>query len=109
MTGVQTCALPISQTIVDKANEERPPGINTDVIERVGGERAAYVQAGVAQESEESRAQRERAQRDAMVEEIKRGRMDIQLAAEGLWPSGVATNEGVRGEFKLPPNRPFVV
>jgi hypothetical protein len=96
-----------SQTLIDKANEERPGGINTDFIERVKTERQAYVNASTAQGNEEAKGQQGRAERDALLASIKARRRKIQYAAEVQWPAGKPESVQARKDFKLPANRPY--
>ena len=49
----------------------------------------------------------DRAMRDAMVHEINDRRMEIQFAADGLWPYTDPTNATARASFHLPHSRPF--
>jgi hypothetical protein len=96
-----------SQTLIDKANDERPGGINTDFIERVKADRQAYVNASTTQGSEEARGQQGRAERDALLTSIKARRKKIQYAAEVQWPAGKPESVQARKDFKLPANRPY--
>jgi hypothetical protein len=96
-----------SQNILNKANEERPSGIDTAVIQRVQGERAAYVAASTARSTESGKSKQGRAQRDALVKEIIAQRKKIQYAADSLWPPGKPESAQARAAFKLPANRPY--
>lgn len=94
-----------AQTIITKANTERPPGIDTDFIVRAETERAQYVQSKVPQVDEQARGKLERALRNQFVDSIKERSKQIQFAANSAWPAGVPANEGFRKRFRLPANR----
>lgn len=91
-----------SQTILAKANAERPPGIDTNFIVRADVERAQYVQSKVPQLDEQAQAKLERALRDQLVDSIKERTKQIQFAADSAWPVRVPENEGFRKRFRLP-------
>jgi hypothetical protein len=96
-----------SQSLIDQANTERPGAINTDFINVTQDKRAEFVTEGKMQESEESRAALERAQRNELLVEIIDGRKTIQYAANTLWPPERPENVQARKDFKLPLNRPY--
>jgi hypothetical protein len=96
-----------AQTIISKANEERPPGVDTQVIQQVEAQRQAYAQARQTQATEQSRAQTERATRDALVDSIRQRCQQSQFAADRAWPVGHPAQAGVRREFRLPATRPY--
>ncbi len=96
-----------SEIIIDKASEERPPGINTDFIINAEAERTAYVNANAVQTTEAAAAKQARAERNAMVESITQRRMTIQRAIDAAFPPGQVASAGPRKEFQLPANRPF--
>ncbi len=96
-----------SLAILDKANEERPAGLNTDFIVQVQGERATYVNANIPQLTEEARAKQDRATRDALVKNIIARRKKIQYAADTLWPPRKTESVQARTDFQLPQNRPY--
>jgi hypothetical protein len=98
-----------SQGIIAKADQERPPGVDTNFITRLQGDRTAYVQSAVTKAGARALAKTERAQRDAMVESIKQRRLQIQFAADGAWPWRAPGNAGARGEFHLPAKRTLSV
>jgi hypothetical protein len=97
----------ISQNIINQANEERPPGINTEFIQRVALVRQAYVDAQTTKRTEGARAKQQRAQRNEMVKSIKARRQRIQRAADSAWPPGETPSAQARTEFQLPPDRPY--
>jgi hypothetical protein len=94
-----------SQTILAKASTERPPGVDTDFIQRVQDQRAEYVASQAPQQASEAQGMAARAKRDALVRSINTRRRQIQLAANAAWPPGVPANVEVRTRFRLPPNR----
>ena len=96
-----------SQAIIDNANTERPAGLDTAFIDNVKAERAAYLATAVAQSSEESRGQQDRAERDALVKTIIERRKKIQYAADTLWPPRKPESVQARKDFKLPASRPY--
>jgi hypothetical protein len=96
-----------SQTLIDKANTERPGGLDTSFLEDVKSQRAAYVNYGAAQGSEESKGAQERATRDDLLKDIIAQRKKIQYAADTLWPPKQPASVQARTDFKLPQNRPY--
>jgi hypothetical protein len=96
-----------SQNVIHQAEEERPPGVNTEVVVRLTNERAAYVQAGEAQSAEVSKGKQGRAERDALVKDIIARRKKIQYASDRIWPAGKPESAQARSDFKLPANRPY--
>ena len=77
----------LSQNIIDRASQERPPGVDTAVLERVTAERAAFVAAGSLQEAELSKGKQVRALRDALTKSIVARRKKIQYAADAQRPA----------------------
>ena len=53
------------------------------------------------------KASKERDIVEAAVQSITDRRVQIQYAAEGLWPSADKVNAPIRREFQLPTDRPF--
>lgn len=96
-----------AQTLIDKANEERPGGLDTAFIEKVKTQRTAYVNRGTTQGGEESKGAQDRATRDALLKDIIAKRKKIQYAADTLWPSKQPASVQARKDFKLPRNRPY--
>jgi hypothetical protein len=96
-----------SQVILSRADAERPSGVDTGFIERVRGERTAFVATKVTQRDEVAQAKTQRLQRDGLVNSIKQRRIQIQLAADAAWPASVPANGPLRQKFLLPPNRAF--
>ena len=96
-----------SQAIIKKADEERPPGVNTEFIVAANAERTSYVNAKPAQRGEQAQATTQRAERNTMVDSILARRKKIQYAADRVWPHTNPANAGVRGEFNLPLDRGY--
>lgn len=107
LTQSQEILAQSAQTIVNKANAERPPSVDTDVIVRVQGEIGKVSQAKQEQEGESATAQTMRAERDALVEAIKQRGQQIKLGADRAWPPGNPANAGMRRKFRLPANRRY--
>jgi hypothetical protein len=97
-----------SQTLLDKAEAERPAGLDTTFLQQVEGQRTDYVNCDAVQAGEISDAQQDRAKRQALIDSIKQRRQKIQLAAEFLWPSADPAYAAPRREFRLPPDRPYL-
>ena len=97
----------ISQNVINKANEERPPGVDTGLIVRVTNERTAYVKAGASQTDKAGKAKLGRAERESMVKDIIVRRKKIQYAADAQWPARKPQNVQARVDFKLPAKRPY--
>jgi hypothetical protein len=96
-----------SETILNAANAERPGSVNTEFIQRVQDEHAAYLAAHGKQQADKGDAKQERAQRDQMVASIVARRKKIQYAADTAWPPGQSGSAKARVEFQLPAKRPF--
>jgi hypothetical protein len=96
-----------AQTILKKANDERPGGIDTTFIIAGEGERTEYVNSKTKQRDKQAEARAERTQRDGFVASVKRARIELQLAADAAWPAGVVENAAVRVLFFLKPNRAY--
>ena len=96
-----------SETIINKANADRPGGIDTDFIVRVTDERQAYINAHATQQTELGKGKQERALRQQLVASIRDRRKKIQRAADGVWPWTSPTSAEARVKFKLPAKRPY--
>jgi hypothetical protein len=96
-----------SQAIIDNADTERPAGLDTDFVNNVKAERAAYLATAVAKANEDSRGQQDRAERDVLVKTIIERRKKIQYAADTLWPPRKPESVQARVDFKLPASRPY--
>lgn len=96
-----------AQTLIDKANAERPGGLDTAFIETVKTQRTAYVGHGTSAGGEESKGAQDRATRDDLLKDIIAKRKKIQYAADTLWPSKKPASVQARKDFKLPLNRPY--
>lgn len=96
-----------SEIIIDTANDERPPGINTEFLILAEGERDAYISANGTQSTEGANAKQARADRNAMLKSITQRRMKIQRAIDGKFPPDKTSSAGPRKEFQLPASRPF--
>lgn len=94
-------------TIINKANADRPGGIDTDFIVRVTDERQAYINAHASQQTELGKGKQERVARNALIKSIRDRRKKIQGAADGVWPWTSATSAEARVKFKLPPKQPY--
>ena len=96
-----------SQAILEKANLDTLPGITTAFLTALAADRTEWKACTASQSTEISRAKTERAQRNAMVDSIQERRTKLQFAADASWPWSNPENAGVRGEFKLPQDRPL--
>jgi hypothetical protein len=96
-----------SQNIINHANQERPPGVDTGLIARVQAERTALVSASAEQSAQLSKRKQCRAERDALVQSIVARRKTIQYAADAQWPPKKPESAQARSDFKLSPNRPY--
>ena len=96
-----------AQTVLGKAAQEQPGGIDTDFLAQAEAERVEYVKSKTTQREKQALAKAERLARDQFVEAIQRGRIELQLAADAAWPAGVPENAAVRALFFLEPNRSY--
>ena len=63
-----------AQTIIDKANVDRPAGLDTNFIQRATDERQAYIDAHAAQQTELGKAKQERVSRNQLIASIRERR-----------------------------------
>lgn len=96
-----------SQTIIAKANKERPPGIDTDFITEAEASRAAYVATNATQSNEQGKGTQAREQRAELVKNIVARRKKIQYAADAAWPPRKPESVQARVDFQLPARRPY--
>lgn len=94
-------------TIINRANADRPGGIDTDFIVRVTNERTQYVAAHASQQTELGKAKQERALRQQVIASIRDRRQRIQRAADAAYPWPLATSAEARVRFALPKRRPY--
>jgi hypothetical protein len=103
-TTLESCA----RDIIGQANEERPPGINTEVILRVEGEKTECETAKAMPGQKQAEGEQLRQEVEQMLKSsIIPRRKKIQYAADGLWPHGKPENVQTRKDFNLPANRPY--
>lgn len=96
-----------AQTIISKANADRPGGIDTDFINRVTAERTAYINSHGNQQTELGKGKQERALRKELIASIRERRKKIQRAADAAWPWPQPTSAEARVKFRLPAKRPY--
>lgn len=96
-----------AQAIIAKAEAERPPGIDTNVIERIKTERAAVTGADGTQDDESGKGKQARGLRDQLVKSVTARRKKIQYAVDQAFPYVNPANAKARSDFKLPANRPY--
>ena len=96
-----------AQTILNKANADRPGGINTDFINAETAKRTAYLSSHGSQQTELGKAKQERALRKELIGSIRERRKKIQRAADAAWPWTKPTSAEARVKFQLPSTRPY--
>jgi hypothetical protein len=96
-----------ANALINKVSEERPPGVNTEVITRVEGELTDVTGQQQTQQDEKLEAKALRTQRDNKVESIARRAREIQLAADRAFPHADPENASPRTKFFLPTRRSF--
>ena len=92
-------------TIINRANADRPPGIDTEFIVQTSSKATAYENSKEPQVDLKAAAKGERALRDQAVESVAHLGKQIQFAADSAWPAGVPANVPFRKCFGLPENR----
>jgi hypothetical protein len=97
----------MSQAIIDKANQDRPAGVDTGIIERVAAEREQFLASAAAQNSELGKGKLARTQRDRLVKSLKARRKKIQYVADTLWPPRQPESAQARSDSRLPATRPY--
>ena len=95
------------QALINKANTDRPGGLDTSFIVQVGNDRKAYVDQDRTQITELGKGKLSRSERDALVVSIRARRQKIQYAADILWPWRKPGSALVRTKFKLPASRRY--
>ncbi len=93
--------------LLETAGGDDLPGIDDLFIAGVQANFDAWMAADETQGTAQSDATSQRTDRDKMIKEIIKVRIDIQLAADALWPYTDKKNAAVRRVFLLPPDRPF--
>ena len=96
-----------SQTLINKANADRPGSIDTNFITKTAGQRAEFLKQKGTQGAEDSKAAQDRAERESLLRQVIDARKKIQYAADTIWPPKKATSVQARKDFKLPRNRPY--
>ena len=96
-----------AQTLITRANTDRPSEVDTAFIVKVEQSRAAFVNDQGTQSTEGGRGKLSRAQRSELVKSITARRKKIQYAADTLWPSGQSSSVEARSKFRLPDDRPY--
>lgn len=96
-----------AQALINKANEERPGGLDTAFIQDTQSKCTAYVQQDGDKTSHVSQGKQARKSRSTMLRQIGGLRRKIQYAADVLWPHYKESSVQARNDFKLPLNGPF--
>ena len=96
-----------AQTLIAKADEERPGGLDTSFLEATRTKCATYVNQDGEKGAHVSQAKQARTSREALLKTIIARRKKIQYAADLLWPHYQDGSTQARGDFTLPPNRPY--
>ena len=96
-----------AQALINKANEERPGGLDTAFIEDTRDKRTKYVEQDGDKDSQVSKGKQARMSRAEMLKQIGGLRRKIQYAADVLWPHYKESSVQARNDFKLPLNGPF--
>lgn len=97
-----------AETIINKSNAERGPGIDTSFITKTRGDLTAFAAKNTAQLNESISAQDMRFEREQMVASIVQRGQTIKTAADRAWPYSNPANAGARRKFHLPVNRPYL-
>ncbi len=97
-----------AETIINKTNAERGPGVDTNFIVKTTNDLATFEGKNAAQENESIAAQDMRADRESKVASIVQRGQTIKTAADRAWPYTNPANAGARRKFHLPENRPYV-
>lgn len=97
-----------AETIINKANAERGPGIDTDFIVKTRIDLEAFAGQNATQLNESISAQDLRVEREQRVASIVQRGQTIKTAADRAWPYSNPANAGARRKFHLPANRPYL-
>ena len=93
------------KTILDKLAKDTLPGIKPADVTALKTAWDAYQAVEGEQAGEQTDLRTERGTLSELMEKIKTGRKDVQLAADSEWPASDKANAGTRQEFRLPLNR----
>ena len=93
------------KTILDKLAKDTLPGIKPADVAALKTAWDAYQAVEGEQAGEQTDLRTERGTLSELMEKIKTGRKDVQLAADSEWPASDKANAGTRQEFRLPLNR----
>ena len=96
-----------SAGLIQRAGEITLPGITQEKIDALSTLRTAYLDIEDTQSTKQSMATDQRTQRDALLEEVKAGRIAIQYAMDAQHPYHDKASGGTRKAFYLPLNQPF--
>ena len=96
-----------AQTLIDKADQERPGGLDTAFILDTQAKRTKYVNQDGSKGSFGSKAKQARSSRESLLKTITGKRKKIQYAADVLWPHYKPGSVQARSDFKLPQDRPY--
>lgn len=98
----------IATTILENLTHETLPGVDADEVTALQNALDEWIADANTQSDSGTAAGLNYDTAVAMLKEIKRDRRKIQIAANGMLPYTNPLNAAPRGEFHLPPKRPFV-
>ena len=107
LEGNQSNLSQYAQSILDKLATDTLPGVSDADKMELTDLLAAFESSGDAQGGAQSGATNLRRERDKLMASIMDRRMEFQFTADAEFPHQDPANEGTRGEFYLPANRPF--
>lgn len=87
--------------------EDTLPGVTAAAITALQTAHAAYVSADADQGDTESEKRDARTALEAAYTSAHEERLDLQLAADQSWSHHDSANAAIRGDFKIPPDRPM--
>lgn len=109
LNGTKSNLAQTSQTILNKAGEDKLPGFTAAKVKSLVTQRQAWLDAQATQADAETAAMSARAELKEMVKSITDRRLAIQLAADAEWTHKEETNAAIRKEFALSAKRALMV
>ena len=109
LNGTKSNLAQTSQTILNKAGEDKLPGFTAAKVKSLVTQRQTWLDAQATQADAETAAMSARAELKEMVKSITDRRLAIQLAADAEWTHKEETNAAIRKEFALSAKRALMV
>lgn len=104
----QKLLIAASVAIEEKLKTLTLPGVAADTGTKLKTAREALTGGDDTQTSEQSAASTKAVELSKLMKQINHDRVEIQLAADAVWPYEEPLNGPIRVEFQMQPDKPFV-